>query len=563
MDFVLALHSHLPWVLNHGRWPHGSDWLCEAALDSYLPLLLLLDRLEAEGVRAPLTLGITPVLANQLASRDFGAELEAYMAQRLATCRDAEGSLGRTGDVHLLPLAGFWHSHLLGLQQAFRRMRGDLVSAFRRHADAGRIELVTSAATHAFLPLLARDESIQLQLLLGQAEHRRLFGRDPAGLWLPECGYRPAGHWEPLPGAPGAGPRRGIEHMVAGAGFGYVFVDSHMARAGAPFGAYGAAAGTAPPAPVPSDGAPVPLAENSPYQAYAIAGEDGPPRVAALVRDPRASRQVWSRYEGYPGDEWYLEFHKIRWPGGLKYWRVSPAGSDLGDKLPYQPDRAVARAGVHARHFAGLLAEAAHTADPDRGDNLVAVPFDTELFGHWWFEGVEFLGQLYRSLASQAAVRPRTAGEHLRAAPPRRPIQLAAGSWGAGGDDRMWLNDRTAGTWRRLWAIEQTFWNAAPAAMADAARRPLLAQAARAMLLAMGSDWQFIISTGQVADYATARFAGHCGEAEALLATLTSGTGDLTAATRWAAELARRDHLFPNVLETVGAVLAGRAPGGV
>lgn len=549
MDFVLALHSHLPWVLNHGRWPHGSDWLCEAALDSYLPLLILLDRLDAEGIRAPLTLGITPVLANQLASADFAAELEACFRQRFAACRDAEASFERTGATGLLPLAGFWRSHLLGLQQAFRRCQGDLAAGFRRHADAGRVELITSAATHAFLPLLARDESIQLQLRLGQAEHRRIFGRDAEGIWLPECGYRPAGHWEPLPGAPGAGPRAGIEHHVAAMGFRYCFVDSHMASAGVAFEAYGAAGGA-----VALDlASPV----NSPHRTYRIAAEGGPTPIAALIRDPAASRQVWSRHEGYPGDEWYLEFHKIRWPGGLKYWRVSAPGTDLGEKQPYLPDRAIGRAGVHARHFAGLLQHAARQAR--QGENLLAVPYDTELFGHWWFEGVEFLGQLYRELARQQAVRPRTAAEHLRAAPPQAGVQLSAGSWGANGDDGMWLNQQTAWTWRRLWALEQAFWAAAPGAVNDAVKQPVLAQAARGMLLAMSSDWQFIISTGEAADYATARFTGHCIEAESLLAALAPGAGPLDAALRWAAELARRDHLFPDVLDSVRAVLADRA----
>ncbi len=552
MDFVLALHSHLPWVLNHGRWPHGSDWLCEAALDSYLPLLALLDRLAAEGVPAPLTLGITPVLANQLASPAFAAEMEACFLQRFSACREAEESFERTGAVHLLPLAGFWRSHLLGLQQTFRRSRGNLAAEFRRHAEAGRLELMTSAATHGFLPLLGRDESIQLQLRLGLAEHRRIFGREAAGLWLPECAYRPAGHWEPLPGTPGAGPRAGIEHHVASVGFQYCFVDSHMASAGTAFEAYGAGAGSVAPA---GDAGPV----NSPYRAYRIAAEDGPTTVAAFVRDPVASRQVWSRYEGYPGDEWYLEFHKIRWPGGLKYWRVSAPESDLGEKQPYVPDRAIARAGVHARHFAGLLEQAAQRADRRPGENLLAVPYDTELFGHWWFEGVEFLGQLYRALAGQEVVRPLTAAEHLRAAPPEAGVRLSAGSWGANGDDGMWLNDTTAWTWRRLWAIEQTFWTVAPGAVDDATRQPVLAQAARAMLLAMSSDWQFIISTGHAADYATARFTGHCTEAETLLAALAPGAGPLDAALRWAAELERRDHLFPDVLDSVRAVLAGRA----
>jgi len=181
MDFVLGLHSHLPYVLNHGRWPHGSDWLCEAALDTYLPLLEELRALEGEGVPAPVTIGFTPVLANQLASPLFRREMDAFLAQRLAACEAAPASLAATGDQALLPLVGFWRTRFCRLEALFRAIDGNLVTAFRELEDAGALEIIGSAATHGYLPLLARDESIRLQLDVGREEHRRLFGRDPRG----------------------------------------------------------------------------------------------------------------------------------------------------------------------------------------------------------------------------------------------------------------------------------------------------------------------------------------------------------------------------------------------
>jgi 1,4-alpha-glucan branching enzyme len=186
MDFVLALHSHLPYVLHHGRWPHGSDWLCEAALDSYLPLLEQLQALAATDIPAPLTIGFTPVLANQLASPAFAQELEAFFDQREAACQEAPASLAATGDTGLLPVVDFWAARFRRLRQLFHSLDRDIVAAFRRLQDAGRLEIIGSAATHGYLPLLARDESIRLQLAVGRREHRRLFGRDPAGCWLPD-----------------------------------------------------------------------------------------------------------------------------------------------------------------------------------------------------------------------------------------------------------------------------------------------------------------------------------------------------------------------------------------
>jgi 1,4-alpha-glucan branching enzyme len=555
MDFVLMLHSHLPWVLNHGRWPHGSDWLSEAALDTYLPLLETLRALDHEHVPSPVTIGFTPVLANQLASPVFVDELEAFVAQRLEACEQAALDIAAT-EPHLLPLVRYWRDRFVRLRDLFRGTGSDLVGAFRDLEERGRIEILGSAGTHGFLPLLARDESIRLQLAVGVAEHRRLFGRAPAGCWLPECAYRARGPWAPWPTAPKAGVRRGIEEHLADAGFTFFFVDAHLAAAGRPLGVYGD------PLVGPREAAegedPAALqALRSPYRAYRISPSRGTQAVAAYVRDPRASMQVWSRHHGYPGSAQYLEFHKIRWPGGLKLWRVTGDGVDLGGKQPYDPADARSHARGHAQHFAALLGRIAESASPGP-DGVIAVPFDTELFGHWWFEGPDFLGDVYRALPRQAQVRPVTGSRHLTEHAPRVAIRLPEGTWGANGDYSMWLGPETAWTWERIWPLEQHFWDLAGDAIAQPATRPVLAQAARSLLLTQSSDWQFIISTGAVADYAVRRFTQHCVETEKLLAALTPGSGtSLEQGQALAATLSRRDHLFPDILSAVAAALSG------
>jgi 1,4-alpha-glucan branching enzyme len=555
MDFVFMLHSHLPYVLNHGRWPHGSDWLSEAAIDTYLPLLEVLRGLEAQGTPAPVTIGFTPVLANQLANPLFAEELEAFLAQRLEACDQAETELPASGDAHLLPLVGYWRDRLTRFRDLFRRVDGNLVQAFRALEAAGRLEIVGSAATHGFLPLLARDESIRLQLALGVAEHRRLFGRAPDGCWLPECAYRPRGPWHPWPSAPQGGIRRGIEEHLADAGFRYFFVDAHLAAAGRPLGVYGD------PITGPRESHErLPDGDRSlrtPYRAYRVSPSRGADTVAAYVRDPRASMQVWSRQEGYPGEGRYLEFHKIRWPGGLKLWRVTGGHVDLGGKEPYDPARAREAVDGHARHFQELVGRIAAARSPGP-DGVIVAPFDTELFGHWWFEGPDFLGAVYRELEGQPAVRPVTGSRHLQEYPARAAIRLPSGTWGANGDYTMWLSDLVAWTWERLWPLEARFWDAAPEALADAATRPVLAAAARQLLLAQASDWQFIISTGHVADYAVRRFVGHCEDAERLLDALGPGRStSIESAHTIAAELDRRDQVFPDILPAISAALSG------
>jgi len=560
MDFVFALHSHLPWVLNHGRWPHGSDWLCEAMTDTYLPLIEALDALEREGIAAPLTIGVTPVLGAQLSHPALESEMAPFFEQRLSACEEAEQGFGSSGEEHLIPIARFWRERYARLQRLLSRTDGGVVGALRRHADAGRIELLSSAATHGFLPLLGRDESIALQLAVGRAEHRRLFGRDPAGCWVPECAYRPRGDWAPDPAAQPIPDRAGIEEHLAAHGYRFFFVDAHLAEAGRPLSLYQDAGwperswrGEGGEFPRPTAEVPDPASPRSPYRAYQVSPRAGQAPVTALVRDPESTRQVWSRHGGFPGDGTYLEFHKIRYPGGIKFWRVTSPDSDLGLKEPYEPNGARARAFSHAAHLHWLISGRAGQGRP--GEVVMVAAFDTELFGHWWFEGVDFLADLYRRLARDAGPNPRTASAHLAAQPARAAVSLAAGSWGANGDFSMWLNPATRWTWERLWTLERRFWAVARASLADSARHEVLTQAARELLLLQSSDWQFIISTGAASDYAARRFHEHAEDLEVLVHALEpGGRGLLPGAARHAERVRSRDDLFPEVLSALAAV---------
>jgi 1,4-alpha-glucan branching enzyme len=203
------------------------------------------------------------------------------------------------------------------------------------------------------------------------------------------------------------------------------------------------------------------------------------------------------------------------------------------------------------QHAAGL---------PSPGESVTVAPFDTELFGHWWFEGVDFIADLYRRLGQYGGPSPRTASGHLVEHPPGAAVALTAGSWGANGDFSMWLNEGTRWTWERLWPLEERFWSLAPAAMSEPAAATVLAQAARELLLLQASDWQFIISTGAAGDYATRRFREHAADLGSLLDALEPrGRGALPAAQARAEALRRRDDIFPGILPVLATVLHGEA----
>jgi len=531
MDFVLQLHSHLPWVLNHGDWPHGSDWLSEATLETYLPLIEKFRWLQLDDVSAPLTLGITPVLANQLAHPTFPAIFEKWVANKLANYEAEALAFAASGEEGLSSVCTFQAGVMTKYRDLYRAIDGDILGEFRRFADEGRIEITGSAATHGFLPLLGRDESIKFQLQLGRREHERLFGRTPVGCWLPECAYRPGGWWEPLPKAPNRGMRHGIEHEVRAAGFQYVTLDAPLVT-----GRH---------------------KERTAYRAYRIKQENGEAHIAALARDQRTAAQIWSADGGYPGDGAYLEFHKTHHNGGLKLWRITGRTVDLGHKHPYWPEVAQNKVEEHARHFATLLNSIAREQHA-YGSTVIMAPFDTELFGHWWYEGPEFLNKLYRELSHSQLLRPVTASQHLRDNPNAPSIPVEPGSWGAHADWSTWVGPKVAYMWRKLWPLENAFWDLASQALAEPLAHTALEQAARTLLLAQSSDWPFIVTMGEAADYGDHRFHSHCADLELLMEKMRTGfaTSDFSDAHAMSQELFTRDDCFPEVLPSLRAALS-------
>ncbi|HEV8631988.1 MAG TPA: hypothetical protein VGV61_16855, partial [Thermoanaerobaculia bacterium] len=424
---AFVLHAHLPWVLGHGTWPHGEDWLAEAVTHCYLPLVSALQRLTARGGRHLLTVSLSPVLAAQLGDARTRPLVDGYLAHR----RDAARALG-TGH----PLARWWEATYDDLAAAWRALDGDLLGALARLADADAIELSTCAATHGYLPLLHRREHVALQVIAAVHNHERWFGAAPRGLWMPECAYRGGGPWRhPITGA--AEPwRAGNETFLAAAGIDWTVVDAHLLLGGEPLVPYPDvwAAGEG------SDGEP-PLPVAVRLQPRLI--DDGP--VAVLPREPHAAHQVWSRQGGYPGDPRYLDFHKRHAETGLRLWRVTDAAGDLGDKLPYHPADALAAAAEHGRHFHQLLA-----GIEGLGGGVAVCPYDAELFGHWWFEGVAWLEAVLAGCLDGGAVSATTPSRELEQRPPRRRVRLHEGSWGEAGDDRMWVNEQTAWMWDDL-----------------------------------------------------------------------------------------------------------------
>ncbi len=549
--FALVLHTHLPMVVNHGRWPHGSDWLCEAAFECYLPLLETAHRLVAEGLTPKWSINLSPVLVEQLASPEFQQELGFYHDNVRRACAESRAHFEREGRHDLVKLCHFWEAFYERMWELHRRIGGDIPGTFGDLERQGHLEILTCAATHGYLPLLSRDESIHVQLRAAVETHRRHFGRPPRGIWLPECAYRPRYEWTPPTGREQGKSRRlrpGLEELLALHGLEYFVADSHLISASAPiflYRDYFPLRGEMTEAPAETPRA----ARRSPYRPWRVASRGGTGQAVAFFRDPRTTLQVWSRQHGYPGDFSYLEFHKKHWPGGLRFWRITDASGDLGSKAPYDPEAALQTVQAQARHFVDLVRDTSMEASGD-GPALLCAPFDSELFGHWWFEGPAWLAEVARGFA-QAGVQPVTLGEALQAVTPQGTVFLPEGSWGEGGDHRVWLNPDTEWTWDRVYSAEAEWVELLRRLNgSDKNFRRVLAQATRELLLLQASDWQFLVTTWAARDYAERRVAEHYAEFKGLaeLARALADGQPLTAeAAGMLRRLERQDFCFPDL----------------
>lgn len=517
---TFVLHTHLPYCRLAGRWPHGEEWLHEAMLECYLPLLRSFKRLAAEvDGSLGVTINLTPILVEQLADELINRNFRTYLAERIER---AEADVARFEKAGRKATTARFHRDRYRAIQSFYEdgIAGDLISAFRGLEDSGHIEIASCAATHGYLPLLDDPAAVRFQVQTGVRSHERHFGRKPRSFWLPECAYEP-----------------GLERYLAEADVEVFFVETHLITGGRARGkALGDVLGPYLEMRRRVPGAvELPARSGTTFRAYHVGHTD----VSVLARNERTGLQVWSAAHGYPGDGLYREFHKKDEVSGLHYWRVTGPDVDLGDKDEYDPGMAAAMARSHADHFDGVIHSELEAYRAGTGRNgIVAMAYDTELFGHWWLEGVEFLESTIRRLSGSDEVMLTTASRVVEAEPPADDIDLPEGSWGNGGDHRTWLNPETAWTWPEIHRRQSR--------AADLLKRDSAAtrQLARELLLLQSSDWQFLMTTGQAHDYAVQRFQEHCSRFDSLADAIEANSSELPVLVE---ELEQLDNPFPQI----------------
>ena len=516
--FTLVLHTHLPWLAHHGRWPVGEEWLYQSWAACYLPVLRVLRTLAAEGRRNLLTLGITPVVAAQLDDPYCLAGMGHWLANwRL---RAAEAASLRPGDPAGSPAPASQPDAMRAFGRrehaAAEAAEADFAAHWRHGAspllrallDAGTVELLGGPLAHPFQPLLA-PRLREFALAEGLADTAHRLAHTPRGIWAPECAYAP-----------------GMEHDYAAAGVGHFMVDGPSLHGDTALGR-----------PVTDSG------------------------VLAFGRDLTVSYRVWSPKSGYPGHAAYRDFHTFDHRTGLKPARVTGRTVAPDRKAPYDPVRADAAVDTHVADFVEVVRRRLHSETERLGRPAhVVAAFDTELFGHWWHEGPVWLERLLRALP-EAGVRVGTLADAAAAGFVGAPVELPAGSWGSGKNWQVWSGEQVADLVAlnaevvdtALSVVDKALPPAAAAASLDGpvVRDRVADQILREALLTVSSDWPFMVSKDSAAEYARYRAHLHAHATREIADALASGRREVAA--RLADGWNRADGLF-------GALDARRLP---
>ncbi|MHA2007845.1 MAG: glycoside hydrolase family 57 protein [Promethearchaeota archaeon] len=478
--FGLVLHGHIPWCKKSGVWPAGEEWLMEAICETYVPMLNVLRKLKNKGLKTAITINITPVLAEQLADDYMKDRFSEYMEDLISRANsdikkfENNPERKRVAEFHL---KNFEHV----LDSFYNNYYRDLLGSFKWLQDEGTIELITCGVTHGFLPLLNGDSAIFAQIQLAVDTHKKYFSRIPKGIWLPECAYRPKEYKD-------GKVRESIDYWLNNSGIEYFFVESH--------GILDAEI----------------LEQRNDIGLNTKFGYSLETGVSVFGRNKTTSRQVWDAKIGYPGDEYYQEFHYKDPESGLRYYRIT--GKKLGNetKQIYNIGRAVEKVETHANHFVNLLESEVQEFSAKYGlKGIVISPFDFELYGHWWAEGIKWLSKIIELINNNEKIELITISNYISKHKDQfSTIKMEESSWGEGGDFRVWKNPDHGWIWPYINGSIKEF-----ETVLDNNQNPIewerriLNQIARELLLMEGSDWPFLLYTNQAKDYANQRFHHH------------------------------------------------------
>ena len=469
------------------------EWLFDACADSYIPILNVIHKLTKEGISPKITIDISPILCEQLKDKEFKRKFKEFCQWKIDSALNDQKDFR---EKHIRYLTKMWETFYTEIYLSFiRDYDEDLVNAFKRLQDKGHIEIMSSSATHAYFPAIAEDASIQMQVILALKNYIKCFSKYPNGFWLPECGYRPSYHWKSPIFFKQSGNtylRKGVEEFLSELNIKYFIVDHHQLMNAKPYDL-----------------------KKDPFYAYtAKRPKKAEEPVTVLSRNVDLSLQVWSHELGYPGDGAYLEFHKKKEGGKLRYWKITNKKYELVFKDPYIPKEAEQKVKEHAGHYKWLITNNLKHHFESTGDAaMILTSFDAELYGHWWFEGPKFLYHVIKWISIDPQIKTESISEFLERMPAKSEVYLPESSWGNHYNNSTWINKETEWVLGREYSVEREMKNLVKdlggKAQDDATLARIIKQAARELLLLQTSDWKFMITNWVARDLAENRITQH------------------------------------------------------
>lgn len=509
----IILNAHLPFVRHpdHERF-FEETWLFEAIDDTYLPLLRALRRLEQDGIPFRLTMSFSPTLTAMLTDKLLQERYRRYLDVKIEL---GEKELVRTRGTVEEPLAALYLEIFRTNRREFDELYGgNILKGYLYFHKAGKLELITSLATYPFAPLYhSKPKNILAQILVAVESHYQVFGHEPQGMWLADSGFYP-----------------GLDSLLAKAKIKFFNLAAHGLL----------------------------LAEPRPLRGV-LAPVRTPAGLVAFGRHLGSSNDVWDKEYGYPADPVYRDFYRdigydlpMDYVGpylysgtnpsatGYKYYRVT---GKTDNKAHYDHAEALRKVEEHASNF---LYNRCQEADRLFRSGLewvpvFNIPFDAELFGHWWYEGVAWLEQVFRQAARIPGLEWVTPVD-LLAEDGYQTVAPIYSSWGTGGFSEVWLDGANDWIYRhthraidRLLELVKRFPNE------SGRRERALNQALRELLLAQASDWPLMLKTGVTADYARNRVCEHIQNFNTIYESLSGNTLE----TEWLTTLEKRNNIFP------------------
>ncbi|AEX85953.1 glycoside hydrolase [Marinitoga sp. 1135] len=484
-NILFVLHSHLPYV-RHPDYEEFMEerWLFEAITETYVPLIQMFKKLEHRGIEFKLTMSFSPTLIEMLSSIDLQEKYVRYL-KKIIKLAENEYIKTKDEEIQKHKMADYYLNRFKEILVIFEReYEKNILEAFKEYAEKGYLELITTAATHAVLPIYQEyPDIVKMQVKYGLETFKKAFGYYPKGFWLPELAYY-----------------EGLDAILKEFGIEYTILEREALIHGESY----------------------PL-----YNVYnPIMTHEG---LFVFGRDKENNFEIFDPEYGYTSDPRYREFYRdigfdreyeyikdyidksgVRCNTGIKYHKITGKEKELFEKGLYDIDEAYSVVKEHAKDFVEKRKKQLKKLSneyPEIEPTMVYA-FNTDFFGHWWYEGIIFLQKVFENLDAVENLNAKTPMEILNDIEEIQMLSPSKSTWGINGYFEEWINGNNDWIYPAIYEMVEVLKKKINNKFTEQEKR-VLQQMITELMLTQSSDWAFIISSGTTVEYAVNRIKTH------------------------------------------------------